>query len=162
MDFSRLRRSEAIGAIASLVLLLSVVLLPWFGLTDTPQRVEQNAWICGTGEFSCTGFESFPILRWLLIAACSAPLILAWIVVRGNKLGWPPGELTMVVGFTAFVLIFYNGVMDKPGVGIGEIGISLSIGYWLALLAAAGMAAAGASRSLEHGGGPVRKPAGTI
>ena len=35
---------------------------------------------------SCTGFETFPILRWLLIAAAVAPLILTYIVVRGHKL----------------------------------------------------------------------------
>jgi hypothetical protein len=160
MDFSRLRRSEAIGAIASLVLLVSLLFLPWFDLSHASTRAQQGAWVCGTDNYSCTGFDTFPILRWLLIAACAAPLILAWIVVRGNKLSWPPGEVTMTVGFTAFVLIAYNGILDKPGTF--EFGISLGIGYWLALLSSLAMAIAGASRSLEHGGGPQRKAAGTI
>jgi hypothetical protein len=162
MDFSTLRRSEVIGAAASVVLLLSVLFLPWFSLSHTPTRATQNAWICGVGEHSCTGFETFPIMRWLLIAACAAPLILTWILVRGQKLSWPPGEMTMVVGFTAFVLIAYNGLLDKPGNSIQGIGIGLSGGYFLALLAALAMGVAGASRALEGGGGAVRKPAGTI
>ncbi|MDX6632809.1 MAG: hypothetical protein QOG09_647 [Solirubrobacterales bacterium] len=162
MDFSRLRRSEVIGAVASVVLLGSLLGLPWFSLSHVATRAQQNAWICGTDHFSCSGFDTFPILRWLLIAACAAPLILTWIVVRGNKLSWPPGEMTMVVGFTAFVLIAYNGLLDKPGSSAQEFGIGLSIGYWLALLAGLAMGIAGASRSLEGGGGAQRKPAGTI
>jgi hypothetical protein len=159
MDFSNLRRSEAIGALASLALVLSLA-LPWFSLSHGPERVQQNAWLCGTNDYSCAGFETFPILRWLLLAAASAPLILAWIVIRGQTLSWPPGEMTMVVGFTAFVLVAYNGIVSKPG--SFEFGIGLSAGYWLALLSTIAMAAAGASRSLESGGGAQRKPAGTI
>ena len=53
------------------------------------------------------------------VGCCSpprlAPLILAYIVARGHKISWAPGELTMVVGFTAFVLIRYNGIIDPPG-----------------------------------------------
>ena len=35
----------------------------------------------------------------------------------------------MVAGFTAFVLIAYNGIIDPPGSGIAEIGVSKEIGY---------------------------------
>ena len=74
-------------------------------------------------------------MRWLLLAAALAPAILAYILVRGHKLTWPPGEMTMVVGFTAFVLVFYNGIMDKPAPDAGiEFGESLDYGYWVALL----------------------------
>jgi hypothetical protein len=159
MDFTKLRRSETIGALASLALVLSLA-LPWFSLSHSPERIQQGAWICGANDYSCAGFDTFPILRWLLLLAASAPLVLAWIVIRGQTLSWPPGEMTMVVGFTAFVLIAYNGVMDKPG--SFEFGIDLAGGYWLALLSTVAMAAAGASRSLESGGGAERKPAGTI
>ena len=40
----------------------------------------------------------------------------------------------MVGGFAAFVLIGYNGIIDKPGSGIAETGVSLDYGYWIALL----------------------------
>lgn len=157
MDFSKLSRAEVIGAIASVVLVLSLFLLPWYDV----EPIEGRDWICGEGETSCTGWETFPILRWLLLAAASAPLILAYIVVRGHKLSWAPGELTMVVGFTAFVLILYNGTIDPVGSQQEEIGVSEQIGYYVALLAAVGIAAAGIGRAMEAQRGTRRTP-GTV
>lgn len=162
MDFSKLSRWEVVGAVASLILVVSLIFLPWYDLSDNPERVAGNGFICGTGEFSCTGWETFPILRWLLLLAASAPLILAYIVVRGHKLSWAPGELTMVAGFTAFVLILYNGVIDPPGAGIEEIGITKQIGYYVALLSALGISAAGIMRAVEAQKGNVRKTPGTV
>ena len=40
----------------------------------------------------------------------------------------------MIAGFAATVLIAYNGIIDKPGTGPAEIGVSLDYGYWVALL----------------------------
>lgn len=157
MDFSKLRPAELVGALAS-ALLIGVLFLEWFSLSDTPERVQQGDWICGTGETSCTAWSTFPILRWLLLAATSAPLILAWIVVRGHKLSWPPGEMTMLVGLTASVLIGFNGIISRPG----DFGVDLSFGYVVAFLAAIGIAAAGIWRSIESGGGVKRKPPGTF
>jgi hypothetical protein len=161
MDFSKLSRAEMIGVIASAILVLSLLFMDWYNLEEAP-RVEGNAgWICGEGNLSCTGFQTFPILRWLLLGAAIAPPILAYIVVRGHKLSWAPGELTMVVGFAAFVLIAYNGIIDKPGTGEQEIGVSLAAGYWVALVAAGGIAAAGIGRATESGE-RVRKTPGTV
>jgi hypothetical protein len=164
MDFSRLDRNRVIlGAVGGGLLLISLLFLPWYSLTDTDQRAEQGAWYCGEGEFECTGFETFPILRWLLIAAAFAPLILAWILVRGHKLSWAPGEVTMVVGFAAITLIGYNGIIDRPAPDDGlEFGIGLSYGYWLALLAAIAIAATGFLRSMASGGRKERKAPGTV
>ena len=57
----------------------------------------------------CTGYDTFhffaaliiPGMDLLLTAAAVAPWILVWIVVRGHKLSWPPGEVTMIVGAIA-------------------------------------------------------------
>jgi hypothetical protein len=153
-----------VGGLGSILLIISVLFLPWFSLTDVPERsAGQGAWLCGEGELSCTGFETFPIMRWLLLAAALAPLILGWIIVRGHKLTWPPGEVTMVVGFAATVLIFYNGVMDKPAPDDGlEFGESLEWGYWVALLAAIAIAATGFFRSAQERGPIKRKAPGTV
>src|SRR5438093_1999818 len=124
MDFSRLnRRRVAVGALASLALIVSLLFLPWYSLSHLSTRAGQGAWICGTNDYSCTGFETFPILRWLLILAAFAPAILAWILIRGHKLSWPPGEVTMIAGFSATVLIAYNVIIDKPGSHDQEIGL---------------------------------------
>ena len=162
MDFSKLSRAEIVGAIASLILVASLIFLDWYDLPLNDTRAVGEGFVCGLGEFSCTGFETFPILRWLLIAAASAPLILAYIVARGHKLSWPPGEMTMVVGFVAFSLILYNGVIDPPGSQLEEIGISKQPGYYIALLAALGIAAAGTARVVASQKGNLRKTPGTV
>lgn len=162
MDLSRLNPTRVlIGAAGSALLILSILLLPWFSLSASGQRAndpEQN-FICGHGELDCTGFDTFPILRWLLLAAALAPPILAYILLRGHKLSWAPGEMTMVAGFAAAVLIFYNGIIDRPG---STFGVSLEIGYWLALVAALVIAATGFTRSVESGGRQGRKAPGTV
>ena len=162
MDFSKLSRSEWLGLAASALLVVAVLFLPWFDLAHGPSRAPGgDGFLCGDGEFSCTGFETFPILRWLLIAAALAPLILAYILVRSHRLSWPPGEMTMVAGFAAAVLIIYNGIIDKPGSGIAEQGVSLDYGYWVALVSAVVIAATGFTRSQE-GQRRVRKAPGTV
>jgi len=170
MDFSRLNPARVlVGGAASLLLICSLLFLPWYSLDENPQRVPVNgpdynpdAFICGSNEFECTGFETFPILRWLLILAALAPLILAWILVRGHRLSWTPGEMTMIAGFAAAVLIAYNGIIDKPGTGPAEIGVGLDIGYWVALLAAIVIAGTGFTRSVESAPQRTRKAPGTV
>ena len=149
------------GAIASGLLIISLLFLPWFSLTDSPTRDENPEvnYICGNGDLSCTGWETFPIMRWLLLGAALAPLILAYILVRGHKLSWAPGEMTMVVGFAAFVLILYNGVIDRPS---NTFGVGLDYGYWIALLSALGIAMTGFTRSVESAPRKTRKAPGTV
>ena len=131
MDFSRLNnRRVVVGGIASILLIVSILFMSWYSydLNGIDKSLDDpDAWICGTGETSCTGFETFPILRWLLLLAALAPLILGYIIVRGHKLSYPPGEITMLSGFAASVLIAYNGLIDKPGSGPAEIGLSLDV-----------------------------------
>jgi len=163
MDFSRLDRNRTIlGAISGTLLFISLF-LPWasYDLTGVEKASESDAWVCGIGDTSCTGFETFPIMRWLLILAALSPLILAWIIVRGHKLSWAPGELTMVAGFAAMMLVLYNGIIDKPGTGTAEVGISLEYGYWLALFSSMGIAATGFLRS-QAGQRRERKAPGTV
>lgn len=162
MQFSKLSRSELLGILAAILLVVAIFLLNWFNLAQTPNRLHGSDFICGRNEYSCTGWETFPIMRWILLAAAIAPPILAYIVIRGHKLSWAPGELTMVMGFTAFVLIAYNGVIDPPGKQTAEIGITKEIGYYVALLASAGIAAAGIGRAMEAQKGGVRKAPGTV
>src|SRR5215216_2825619 len=162
IDASRLDRTEIIGMVAAVVLVISLF-LEWFSLSTDPSVVQRGGdsenWACGVGESSCSAWDTFPILRWLLLGAAAAPFILAWIVIRGHALSWPRGELTAIVGLTAFVLIAYNGIVDKPEDGL-EIG--LAIGYWLALLASIGIFISGGFRAVESGGGGQRKPPATF
>jgi hypothetical protein len=164
MDFSKLSRSEWLGLAASALLVIAVLFLPWFGLAEGPSRsaTDSSGFICGEGDFTCGSFGVFPILSWLLLAAALAPWILAYIVVRGNKLSWPPGEMTMLVGFTAFVLVAYNGIIDQPGTGNQEIGLTKEIGYYVALLSSLAIAIAGIGRAMETAKDAPRKAPGTV
>jgi hypothetical protein len=160
MGTEKLSRSEILGMIAALILVGSLF-LQWFSLeTEDVARDEPGDWVCGVGDNSCSGWDTFPILRWLLLAAASAPFILAWIVIRGHALSWPRGELTAIVGLTAFVLIAYNGFVDKPSEN--DIGVSLAFGYWIAILACLGIFFSGGFRAVESGGGAQRKPPATF
>ena len=153
MDLGRLQRGEFIGFFGVAVLLVSLF-LPWFETNpDNP-----NAQINGeAGEFNA--FDTYGTLDWLLVAACIAPFVLAWIVVRGHKLTWRPGEITMIVGMTAFALIILNGViLGRPGDPDSEIDIK--IGYFVGLLGSAMICAGGIIRQAE--GARARKPPGTV
>jgi hypothetical protein len=152
LDLSRLLPGEYFGFLASGVLLVSLF-LPWYGVSSNP-----NAQINGArGTFNA--FQTFKVLDILLVGACTAPFVLAWIVARGHALTWRPGEVTMIVGMTAFVLIILNGVvLGKPGSPDSEI--ELKIGWFTALLGAAGICAAGVLRQAESNRD--RKPPGVL
>ncbi|MBI5106186.1 MAG: hypothetical protein HZB46_14595 [Solirubrobacterales bacterium] len=152
MDVSRVSRNEWLAMLGGLLLAIGIF-LPWYG-TDAGNP---NASIDGaTGTVSC--WDAHPILRWLLLAAAAAPFILTWIIVRGHKLSWPRGEMTAVVAIAAGGLIFYNGIIDKPGEPSSAI--SLKYGWIVALLGAAVMFFGSAIRASDVE--RARKPPGTI
>jgi hypothetical protein len=156
LDLSRLTPAEFLGMGSGLLLFVSLF-LPWFMTSDTnPHSTIGSAGI-GSGA-SANAFETFETLDWLLVGAVTAPFILCWIIARGHKLTWKPGEVTMVVGITAIVLILCNGIiLGRPDPGVD---ISLSIGYFVALIAAAGLLVAGYLRQAFYT--TARKPPGVI
>ena len=156
IDFSRLTPGE-FGGMASALVLVASLFLPWFTTSeDNPNSTLDGGAIAG-GD-SATAFEVFSTLQWLLIAAATAPFILSWIVARGHKLTWAPGEITMIVGITAFVLIICNGIiLGRPG---DSVDIGLAIGYFVAILASLGMAVCGYLRQAVYTEG--RRPPGSL
>jgi hypothetical protein len=140
LDRTRMHRSEW-TAVAGGLLLAVAVFLPWYGTSDN-----LNALIDGDrGDFSA--WQVHPILRWLLLAAAAAPLILAWIVLRDHELSWPRGELTAVVAMIGLGLVLYAGLVSRPGEPRSQIG--LQIGWFLALAGLVLMLVGGAKRAAE-------------
>lgn len=152
LDLSRLSRGEFFGMAAALVLVLSLF-LPWFSTSDS----NPNSTIDGQrGDLNA--FDTFGSLQWWLIAAATAPFILSWIIARGHKLTWRPGEVTMIVGITAAALILLNGIiLGKPG---DSVEVGFQYGYLVALIGALGICVAGFVRQAEYERG--RKPPGTL
>jgi hypothetical protein len=155
LDFSKVSPGELMGMGAALVLLASLW-LPWFTTSST----NPNSKLPGgaSNGDSANAWEVFSTLDWLLVSACAAPFILTWIIARGHKLTWKPGEVTMIVGIVAFVLILCNGViLGRPGDSVDS---GLGIGYFVALLASLGLLAAGYLRQALYT--TARKPPGVI
>jgi hypothetical protein len=77
VETRRLDRSEIVGMVAAVVLVISLF-LEWFSLTTDETVVQRGGdpsnWACGAEHDSCSGWDTFPIMRFLLIAAAAAPL----------------------------------------------------------------------------------------
>ena len=157
LDLSRLTLAEYAGWGASLVLVGSLF-LPSFGTS----AANDHSRLAGAGGGDAVNaWQTFGLLDIVLVVASSAPFVLAWIVARGHMLTWKPGEVTMVAGITAFVLVLCNGIVlgrPKDEATDSAIEISLQIGYFVALLACLGMAASGGQSRYKEG----RKPPGVI
>ena len=149
MDLSKLQRGEFI-AIGGGILLLIGLFLDWYA---TKGLGEING---AQGSFS--GWDVHTIIRWLLLAAAVAPLILAYIIMRDHALSWPRGEMTAVIAIACFGLIFYNGLVARPGTSNSLT--SLQLGWFVAVAGTLLMLAGSALRSsnVER----KRKPPGTL
>jgi hypothetical protein len=159
LDLSRLTPAEYVGWAASAVLVGSMF-LPWFGTSST----NPNSRLAGaSGGATVNAWQTFSVLDLLLVLAASAPFILSWIIARGHKLTWKPGEVTMVAGITAFVLVLCNGIIlgrPKDEATDTAIEISLQIGYFVGLVGCLGLAGSGYLRQSRYKEG--RKPPGVI
>ena len=150
MDASRVKRGELIAILGGLLLALGVF-LKWYS-------VKAPGTLSGHGAGTYSAWDVHHLMRYLLLLAALAPLILAWIIARDHALSWPRGEMTSVVAITAIGLIFYNGVIDRPGDPSSLV--HLKIGWIVALVGAAAMLFGSVQRQQESE--RVRKPPGVI
>ena len=160
---SNIKPSEFVGFAGAAILLLSLF-LPWFATScdenGQPEGCNANSKIHGDrGSFSA--FETFSILDVLLVAACVAPFVLAYIIARGHELAWRPGEVTMIIGMIAIALILLNGIiLGRPGEEPDNVEISLKIGYLVALVGATAIMMGGVVRQARYQ--RARKPPGVL
>ena len=162
-SLKRLHWAELVGFLGSLVLAGSLF-LKWFATdciteaaADVGRECNPNSVYNGVrGEF--TAFETFKYLDWMLVAACVAPFILAYIIARGHKLSWKPGEVTMIVGMIALALILLNGIiLGKPG---DTVDMHFEIGWLVGLIGALLIMMGGILRQALAD--TVRKPPGVM
>ncbi len=144
---------DLIAALGGIALALSVFIQK----TYEARPENPNANIDGlTGTVSI--WQVHDILRFLLLAAAIAPIVLLWIIYREHELSWPRGEMTAVVGLTAATLLFYTGIIDRPGEPSGQI--ELDWAWYTAFGGAVAMAVGGSLRASESG--RRRKPPGVL
>ena len=153
MDFKQLDRGEIIATVGGAVLGISLA-LAWFSLGNKNAMLNS----CHGPNTHCSGWHSLTIIRYLLLLTAVAPLILAWIIVREHELSWPRGQVTMIVAIAAFGLIFYVGVIARPG--DPSSGVSLRVGWFVALVGGILMLVGSVMRQSETASG--RKPPGTL
>jgi hypothetical protein len=142
LKVSRIGRPEMLGMASSVLLVIST-LLPWF----TPNPSNEHSTIKGEQD-PATPWEAYPILLAVVLVLCGlAPFILSWIRVRGQDVGWNPGEMTAIVGFIALMIVLLNGlILGQPG----TVEVSLTPFYVLPIIAAVGILLCGALRAYTY------------
>jgi len=152
VHLSKLNRGEVVAVFGALMLIFGVFYKWYESVSDLAIIGDQK----GMGTYSAWDVHS--LMRWLLLAAAAAPIILAYIIIRDHQLSWPRGQLTSVVAIAAIGLIFYNGIIDRPGDPSGEI--ELEIGWYFAFVGALLMLSGSVIRQNETE--MRRKPPGTV
>jgi uncharacterized membrane protein len=153
MDVKALDRGELIAVLGGILLCISLF-LSWFSLGDHFATLHG----CRGPNSSCSGWNALASIRYLLLLAALAPVILAYIVIRGHALSWPRGELTAVTALAALTLTVFLGVINKPGSPPGQI--SVDYGWWVALVAGLLILVGSIARAQESSAR--RKPPGVL
>jgi hypothetical protein len=153
MNLKELDRGEVVAIVGGILLGVSLF-LSWYSLGN------RNAVLgsCHGPDSTCSGWASLSVLRFLFIIAALAPLILAWIIIRGHALSWPRGELTAVTALIALIMTLFLGVIDHPGSPPDQI--SVSGGWWVAVFACLLILTGAVFRSKQSGAR--RKPPGVL
>ncbi len=158
MNPGKLDRGELLAVIGGILLGISLA-FAWYSLGNQYTSLGTcHGPLHGGPSVACSGWSSLAAIKFLLIIAAAAPLILAWIILRGHALSWPRGELTAVTALIALTLVVFRGVIDKPGSPSGEI--TVSWGWWLALLGGLMILVGAIWRSSETS--TQRKPPGVL
>src|SRR5579884_4485941 len=127
MDPRALNRGELLAIVGGILLGISLF-LAWYSLGNKFAQLNS----CHGPNSSCTGWQSLSVMRYVLLAGAVAPLILAWVVVRGHALAWPRGEMTAVVAVATLMITLFRGVVDKPGSPADQVSINFGWGVALA------------------------------
>lgn len=140
MDVSRLRTGEQIAGISGIALLLIMFILDWFSYGEGPFSEGGNAW------------QTMEIIRFVILLAALAGIALAVLAATQSDLDMPVAMSAIAagLGILATILILFR-IISPPDFGLGEVADALggefdvgrSIGVFLGLIAAAGVAYGG-------------------
>ena len=151
LDPSLLGLPELTLCLAGPLLLITLLLLPWFSTTGSDAINGHHG--------ALTGWQTYAVLRYFLLWCAVGAFILPWMVARRHDIGWRRGEMTAVHGIVGVVLLILNGLAFRPGTAME--GTHLEVGYWLALGLLCMFILAGARSAEVHTPLP-RKPPGAL
>jgi hypothetical protein len=155
LDFHLLGLPEIVTTVGGAALVWSLW-LPWFATscdsTSPPSPAGCNPHSVfdakpgvdrTLGQFDAV--EAFASLPLLLVIAAVIPLVVAWMIARGGRRDFRPGEAVMIAGIYATVLVLLNGlVLGRPGQD--TVDVSLRWGYFVAVAGALALAIGGLLR----------------
>lgn len=146
-DFSRLRRGEQIAGAGALLLLISLFLFKWYGVSIS---------FGGSDTFSASvnGWHGHTVLRWLMLLSIVAAVALVVSTATQSTPALPVSIaviVTAIAGLTT-VLLAYRVLINEPGPN--EL-IGVRFGAYIGLIASAVVTYGGyLTMRTEGGGGP--------
>jgi uncharacterized membrane protein YhaH (DUF805 family) len=150
MELDRLSTGEKVSAVSA-VLLFIFMFFDWFGA-----KVEGVPGFSGSVEAGGSAWDALDVIPIFLMLAIVAAIAVAVIRLTDADVEPPVSmnSIVAVLGGLAVLLILYR-IIDPPGggdaiAGVG-IDITLKLGIFLGLLAAAGIAYGGYSAMREEG-----------
>ncbi|MGH2866533.1 MAG: hypothetical protein ACRDNK_03055 [Solirubrobacteraceae bacterium] len=113
VEASRLRRGEVIAAAGAVVLLVSLFLLSWYGLSGAVQRSAAALGIATT----ISGWDALTDLRWLFLVTAIVGLALAFAQATSRAPAFPASlsVITTVLGGLASLTLVYRVLINVPG-----------------------------------------------
>lgn len=140
----KLNTGEQIAGISGIALILIMFIFDWFGFSEGPLDIGFNAW------------ESFGVIDLILFLAAIAGIGLAVLAATQSQVNMPVAASAIAagLGILATILVLYR-IINPPDFGASDFGLDLdadrSIGVFLGLIAAAGVAYGG-WRAMESEG----------
>jgi hypothetical protein len=149
-DPSRLRSGEVIAGASALMLLASMFILNWYGLTTTFSPTAEGLGL----PTAVNAWDGLTILRWLLLLTAGSALALVYFQAsrRAPALPVTLSALVTVLSLISVLCLVYRVLINQPGPG--EV-VEARAGAYVGL-ASAGALFYGAWRSLRQEGIPAK------
>jgi hypothetical protein len=112
-DPSRLRRGEVIVGASAVVLLASMLLLNWYGLTGVFAPTAAKLGV----STSITGWDALTNLRWLLVltVACGLALVYFQATRRAPAVPVSLSVIVTVLAILTALALIYRVLINEPG-----------------------------------------------